>query len=54
MARYLKFTVGGFFGGYKTVEIFISGEVSYKILRNGLLEVSRNKKIAAHGFFVGD
>ena len=47
MARYLKFTVGGFFGGYKTVEIFISGEVSYKILRNGLLEVDRNKKIAA-------
>lgn len=35
-------------GGYKTVEIFIKGSaVSYKILRSGLLNVDKNKKIAA-------
>ena len=38
--KQLKFTVGGFFGGYKTVEVSIKGKVaSYKILRNGLLNV---------------
>ena len=43
MAKQIKFTVGGFFGGYKTVEISIAGDAaSYKILRNGLLDVEKN------------
>ncbi len=42
MAKQIKFTVGGFFGGYKTVEISIAGDAaSYKILRNGLLDVEK-------------
>lgn len=46
MAKQIKFTVGGFFGGYKTVEVTIAGgAASYKILRNGLLNV--DKKISA-------
>lgn len=46
MAKNIKFTIGGFFGGYKTVEISINGgKVSYKILRNGLLNV--DKKISS-------
>ena len=42
MAKQIKFTVGGFFGGYKTVEVTIAGDAaSYKILRNGLLNVDK-------------
>lgn len=45
MARQIKFTIGGFFGGYKTIEIYIHGDMAtYKILRNGLLNV--DKKIS--------
>ncbi len=41
MKKYIKFTVGGYFYGYKTVEIFINGEnAKYKILRCGLLDVN--------------
>jgi len=52
MKKYIKFTVGGYFYGYKTLEIFINGEnVTYKILRNGLLNVdtkiSHEVKISA-------
>ncbi len=44
MTKQLKFTVGGFFCGYKTVEISIgTKKVSYKILRNGLEEVTKKK-----------
>ncbi len=47
MAKYIKFTIGGFFGGYKTVEIAIVGDTaSYKILRNGLLSVDKKKSPA--------
>ena len=47
MAKYVKFTVGGFFGGYKTVEIAIVDDTaSYKILRNGLLSVDKKKSPA--------
>lgn len=42
MAKQLKFTVGGFFGGYKTVEVTIAdGSASYKILRGGLLNIDK-------------
>ena len=48
MSKRIKFTVGSLIDGYKTVEIFIEGcEVTYKILRSGLLDLDRNKKIAA-------
>lgn len=48
MKRQLKFTIGGFFDGYKTVEIIIKGgEVSYKILRIGLLNVDKKISSAA-------
>ena len=47
MAKYMKFTVGGFFGGYKTVEIaIVEGKATYKILRNGLLNVDKKKSPA--------
>lgn len=47
MIKQLKFTVGGYFCGYKTVEIFIGTKnVSYKILRNGLEEVTKKKSRA--------
>lgn len=43
--KQIKFTIGGFFGGYKTVEISIADDAaSYKILRGGLLDV--DKKIS--------
>ena len=46
MIKQLKFTIGGVSNGYKTVEIFIkNNEISYKILRNGLLNV--DKKISS-------
>lgn len=46
--KYIKFTIGGFFDGYKTVEISIKGgAVSYKILRNGLLNVDKKTSTAA-------
>jgi len=42
MKRQIKFTVGNVSEGYKTIEIFIKGgEVSYKILRSGLLDVDK-------------
>lgn len=48
MAKHIKFTVGGFFSGYKTVEISINGgDVSYRILRNGLLSVDKKITTAA-------
>ena len=48
MAKYIKFTVGGFFGGYKTVEVaIVKDTATYKILRSGLLDLDTNKKIAA-------
>ena len=49
MAKYIKFTIGGYFDGYKTVEIFISGnsKVVYQILRNGLLDVEIKKSSSA-------
>ncbi|MBR0287565.1 MAG: hypothetical protein IJQ82_01155 [Selenomonadaceae bacterium] len=44
MAKYIKFTVGGFFSGYKTVEIaIVKDTATYKILRNGLLSVGNKK-----------
>ena len=47
MIKYIKFTVGGFFCGYKTVEISIGTKnVSYKILRNGLEDVGKKKSHA--------
>ena len=40
--KQIKFTVGNFAQGYKSVEIFIKGDaVSYKILRSGLLNVDK-------------
>ena len=40
--KQIKFTVGNFAQGYKSVEIFIKGgAVSYKILRSGLLDVDK-------------
>lgn len=48
MARQIKFTVGNATSGYKTVEIgFRGGKVSYKILRNGLLNVDKKNSPAA-------
>ncbi len=42
MAKQIKFTVGNATQGYKTVEVVIrGGKVSYKILRNGLLDVDK-------------
>ncbi len=42
MARQIKFTIGGFFNGYKTVEIAVWGsKVTCKILRDGLLNVDK-------------
>ena len=42
MAREIKFTVGNNLRGYKTVEVVVlGGKVSYKILRNGLLNVDK-------------
>ena len=42
MTKHIKFTIGGFFDGYKTVEISIGTKnVSYKILRNGLKDVDK-------------
>lgn len=47
MAKQIKFTIGGYFRGYKTVEIVIrGGKVSYEILRNGLLDVDKKKSPA--------
>lgn len=47
MTKQIKFTVGGFFCGYKTVEVSIgTKKVSYKILRNGLEEVTKKKSRA--------
>ena len=44
MTKYIKFTVGSFFDGYKTVEVFIGTKnVSCKILRNGLEDVGKKK-----------
>ena len=44
MVKYIKFTVGDVSDGYKTIEIFIgTKKVSYKILRNGLLDVGKKK-----------
>lgn len=52
MTKYIKFTVGNFFEGYKTVEISIGTKnVSYKILRNRLLDVG---KIKPHTVEVSD
>ena len=46
MAKQIKFTIGGYFNGYKTVELVIDGaKVFCKILRNGLL--SGGKKISS-------
>ena len=42
MTKHIKFTIGGFFDGYKTVEISIGTKnISYKILRDGLNDVSK-------------
>lgn len=42
MAKQIKFTVGNAAEGYKTVEISVKSDViSYKILRNGLLDVDK-------------
>lgn len=47
MAKHIKFTVGGFFGGYKTVEVaLVKDKATYKILRNGLLNVDKKKSPA--------
>ena len=51
MTKHIKFTIGGYFQGYKTVEISIGTKnVSYKILRNGLEDVdkksSRNVEVS--------
>lgn len=47
MAKQIKFTIGGYFSGYKTVEITVrGGKVSYEILRNGLLDVDKKKSPA--------
>ena len=47
MAKQIKFTIGGYFSGYKTVEITVrGGKVSYEILRNGLLDVNKKKSPA--------
>ncbi len=48
MAKYIKFTVGDLFDGYKTVEVaIVKGTANYKILRNGLLSVDKKKSPAA-------
>gem|GEM_PF-6395411 len=48
MAKYIKFTVGDSFDGYKTVEVaIVKGSANYKILRNGLLSVDKKKSPAA-------
>ena len=42
MTKHIKFTIGGYFSGYKTVELAIGTKnVSYKILRNGLNDVDK-------------
>ena len=47
MAKYIKFTVGGFFGGYKTVEVaIVKDTATYKILRSGLLDIDKKKSPA--------
>lgn len=47
MAKYIKFTVGDLFDGYKTVEVaIVKGSANYKILRNGLLNVDKKKSPA--------
>lgn len=47
MSRQINFTIGGFFNGYKTIEVVIrGGKASYKILRGGLLDVG--KKISPY------
>lgn len=52
MNKQIKFTVGSFFDGYKTVEISVgTKKVSYKILRNGLNDVEQKKSRAVE---VGD
>ena len=44
MKKYIKFTIGNFFEGYTTLEISIGTKnVSYKILRNGLIDVGKVK-----------
>ena len=49
MAKQIKFTLGNAAAGYKTVEVFVKSDVvSYKILRNGLLDV--DKKSFSVGF----
>jgi len=47
MTKYIKFTLGNVAEGYKTIELSIgTKKFSYKILRNGLLEIG-NKKARA-------
>ena len=47
MSRQIKFTIGGFFSGYRTVEVIIrGGKVAYQILRSGLLNVDKKKSSA--------
>jgi len=42
MIKHIKFTIGGVFSGYKTVELAIGTKnVSYKILRNGLNDIDK-------------
>ena len=42
MSRQINFTIGGFFDGYKTIEVVIrGGKVAYKIFRGGLLDVGK-------------
>ena len=42
MIKHIKFTIGGYFSGYKTVELAIGTKnVSYKILRNGLNDIDK-------------
>lgn len=49
MAKQMKFTLGNAAAGYKTVEVFVKSDVvSYKVLRNGLLDV--DKKSFSVGF----
>ncbi|MBR4904664.1 MAG: hypothetical protein IKZ53_08325 [Selenomonadaceae bacterium] len=47
MIKYIKFTTGDVSDGYRTVEVSIGTKnVSYKILRNGLLDVGKKKSQA--------
>ena len=47
MIKYIKFTIGNISEGYKTVEIALSrNTATFKILRNGLLNVDKKKSPA--------